>query len=122
MSAQHGGSTAQDTRKQLTRRAVPDVQIAQRNRPQNSRFLFISEDGEEKRHRGMSHKRSTRVDSELRRHVMLVAIDERRRQQMLQATASRTVSWGFTTQRIDPFDVLPIRGTPTIDAVIKFCT
>lgn len=36
-------------------------------------------------------------------------------------STTTTLAWGINNRRADPFDALPIPGSPEIDSVIQYC-
>ncbi|GME65160.1 uncharacterized protein LTHEOB_1208 [Neofusicoccum parvum] len=80
---------------------------------------------EDKRRYG---KRSCKDRSKLRSHVMLATCEEKRRKQIHceqqrspSPSTTTTLAWGINNRRADPFDALPIPGSPEIDSVIQYC-
>lgn len=93
--------------------------------PSSKRLLFVEVRGPRgKRQPGLRYDRTA---SELKSHVMLVASKDKRER---QAGERELLAVGLTTPRLslelspqqtDPFNMLPVEGTPEQHAAIRYC-
>lgn len=92
--------------------------------PSGKRLLFVEVRGPRgKRQPGLRYDRTA---SELKSHVMLVASKDKRERQagereLLALALTTRPSAELSPQQTDPFNMLPVEGTPEQHAAIRYC-